>query len=358
MPSIRILARGNGHGLAKDLRLLTDLFGQAGYAVQPVGFHSEKGVRALHIGGMWLERGWRGLADVQLSLEHVYPATLGLARRNLMIPNPEWFKAGKWKDCLHRIDGMLCKTAHAQHIFSDMGFDVRQVGFTSEDRRRPEVRRERAFLHLAGKSPVKGTEAVLEAWRRHPEWPTLVVVQTARHAQPRPGAANIDHRVGRLSDDDLRTLQNTCRFHVCPSEAEGFGHVLVEALGVGAVMLTTDGEPMNELVRPDYGVLIPPARIGQLGLARRFHVDADGVERAVEHVLGLPDATVDAMSGGARRAFEAIDRGFRTRVVEAMAEVLGPSGMPAPVAAYQRSGRLASSRASTASRRRPSVSGR
>ncbi|WP_298576193.1 glycosyltransferase [uncultured Luteimonas sp.] len=335
MPSIRILARGNGHGLAKDLDLLADLLGQAGYAVDPVGFHNEKGVRALQIGGMRLARFWRGRVDLQLSLEHVYPNTLSLARRNLLMPNPEWFRTRKWQGSLHRLDGMLCKTVHAQRIFSGMGVDARHVGFTSQDRRLPGVPRERMFLHLAGKSPVKGTEAVLEAWCRHPEWPTLVVVQTSRHARPRQGAANIDHRVGRLSDDELRILQNSCRFHVCPSEAEGFGHVLVEALGVGAVMLTTDGEPMNELVRPDYGVLIPPARIGQLGLARRFHVDAEGVERAVERVLGLPEVVVDAMSARARRAYEAIDRGFRTRMVEAVGEAITGTAAAAPLPAQR-----------------------
>src|SRR5690606_2071978 len=127
-----------------------------------------------------------------------------------------------------------------------------------------------------GKSPVKGTEAVLEAWRRHPEWPGLVVVQTSRHA--RAGtvpAGNIDHRVGRMPNDELRWLQNACRFHLSPSEAEGFGHCLVEGMSVGAVILTTDGEPMNELVRPGRGLLIEPARVGTLGLARRHFERSD-----------------------------------------------------------------------------------
>ena len=323
MPLIRILARGNGHGLARDLHLLADLLGSSGYAVDPVGFHNEKGVRALRQCGMWVARSWRGRADLQISLEHVYPASLGLARRNLLMPNPEWFKREKWQGCLPRIDGMLCKTGHAERIFSGLGFRAQRVGFTSEDRCDPAVHREQRFLHVAGKSPVKGTEAVLEAWRRHPEWPELVVVQTRRHARPATGAPNIDHRVGRMSDAQLRALQNACRFHILPSEAEGFGHSLVEALSVGAVMLTSDGEPMNELVRPAYGVLIPPARIGQLGLARRFHVDAEGVEAAVARVLALPQARVEAMAAEARRAFEGIDRDFRVRMVEAVAGDVG-----------------------------------
>ena len=73
---------------------------------------------------------------------------------------------------------------------------------------------------------------MLAAWRKHPEWPNLVVVQSPRHARPGPPAENIDHRIGYIGDEALRGLQNRCRFHVCPSEVEGFGHYLVEALSV------------------------------------------------------------------------------------------------------------------------------
>ena len=321
MPLIRILGRGNGHGLDRDLGLVAGLLADAGHAVEPVAFSNEKGLRYLHIGGMWLERGWKGRADLQVSLEHIYPPALPLARRNLWMPNPEWFKP-RWRSELDGLSGTLCKTRHAEEIFTDLGCRPRFVGFTSEDRRDQTVPRERRFLHLAGKSPVKGTEAVLEAWRRHPEWPELVVVQTARHARADARrAGNIDHRIGRMADGELRRLQNACRFHLSPSEAEGFGHCLVEGMSVGAVILTTDGEPMNELVRPGSGLLIEPARVGTLGLARRHFVDAAGIERAVARALAMADTEVEAMGAAARAAFEAMDRDFRTRFAGHVAEM-------------------------------------
>ena len=321
MPLIRILSRGNGHGLSRDLGLVASLLADAGNAIEPVAFSNEKGLRYLHMGGMWLERGWKGRADLQISLEHIYPPALPLARRNLWMPNPEWFKP-RWRDDLGDLSGTLCKTRHAEDIFAGFGCRPRFVGFTSEDRIDHAVPRQRRFLHLAGKSPVKGTEAVLEAWRRHPEWPELVVVQTSRHA--RVGAVpagNIDHRVGRMPNDELRRLQNACRFHLSPSEAEGFGHCLVEGMSVGAVILTTDGEPMNELVRPGRGLLIEPARVGTLGLARRHFVDAAGIERAVAQALAMTDAEVEAMGAAARAAFEAMDRDFRERFAGHVAEM-------------------------------------
>jgi hypothetical protein len=46
--------------------------------------------------------------------------------------------------------------------------------------------------------------------------------------------------------------------HLCVSEREGFGHYLNEARGAAAVVITTEHPPMNELVRPGVGVLVPP----------------------------------------------------------------------------------------------------
>ena len=62
-----------------------------------------------------------------------------------------------------------------------LGSRTEYIGFTSEDRlRRPRCQRERAFLHVAGKSGNKGTQAVLAAWRQHPHWPPLTMVQRSR----------------------------------------------------------------------------------------------------------------------------------------------------------------------------------
>lgn len=319
MPHTRIFSRASGRGLMRDLGLVSSLLAAAGHEVEPVAFGKEKGLRNLRLSGMWLAQRWRGRPDVQIALEHVYPRSFRLARRNLLVPNPEWFRSD-YHDSLPAIDVMLCKTRHAHEIFSRLGCDARFIGFTSEDRCDPAVPRRREFLHLAGRSPVKGTEVVLDAWRRHPEWPRLVVVQSPRHARPGPPAPNIDHRIGRFDDGELRRLQNACLFHICPSEAEGFGHCLVEGLSVGAISLTTDGAPMNEVVGDGVGVLIPPVHTAPMGLATRYRVDVRGVEDAVERVLAMDAAALAAMSARARRRFERMDAAFRQGFAATVAE--------------------------------------
>lgn len=316
-PQVRLISRENGVGLSRDLDLmLAALAGQM--EVQRVGLQGRTQMR-LQQGGLWARRALHGRAAVQIFSERVYRACLPLAERNLLVPNPEWFLR-RWLPLLPRFDAVLCKTRHAERIFRALGSDVRYVGFTSPDRMLPQVKRRPVFLHLAGRSSAKGTQVLLETWKQHPQWPLLVVVQHPRIAQQRVCAGNIDHRITYLDDTQLQLLQNTCRFHVCPSETEGFGHYLMEAMSTGAVTLATAGEPMDELVTAQRGIPIAVARVGLDGLVRRHHVDHEGIRQAVEQALAMDEATLLQLSRNARAFFVANDRSFSQRF---RSEVLG-----------------------------------
>jgi glycosyltransferase involved in cell wall biosynthesis len=117
----------------------------------------------------------------------------------------------------------------------------------------------------------------------------------------------------------LRRMQNAHRFHLCPSEAEGFGHYLVEALGIGAVVLATDAAPMNELVTPRRGVLIPYTRSRREGLVEHALVDETGIEQAVSQAMAMSDDECDQLGARARAFFVENDRAFRTRLAAACA---------------------------------------
>lgn len=60
--------------------------------------------------------------------------------------------------------------------------------------------------------------------------------------------------------EDVRRLQNSHGIHVCVSEREGFGHYINEARAVGALVVTTNHPPMNELITEETGVLVQPYR--------------------------------------------------------------------------------------------------
>lgn len=330
LPTARLLTRDNGAGLSRDLRLLADAMASLGLSTDPIGFSDARRRSVGFEAALWRRRLLHGLVDIQVSIERIHPRLLPLARRNVLLPNPEWMRE-EWHAVLPRFDEVWCKTRHAQQLFSALGCTTRYTGFTSDDRLLASVPREHAFLHVAGASDMKGTKAVLQAWTRHPHWPRLTVVQHPRTATGRVQADNIDHRIGHLDDDALRRLQNAHRFHLCPSETEGFGHYLMEAMSVGAVVLATDAEPMNELVDASRGVPIPARPGHAMGLARRHVVEADDIALAVEAALAMPVARRHELGTAARAFFDAHRRGFHQRLREALADLVPErEAMPAP----------------------------
>jgi glycosyltransferase involved in cell wall biosynthesis len=319
-PSLRLLTRDNGVGLSRDLRLLAHGLAAAGWASEPVGFGTGGRSGLMGQAGLWAQRMLHGPVDTQIFIERIYHRCLPLARRNLLLPNPEWLQ-DKWRPLLPRFERVLCKTQHAQQIFEALGCRTAYVGFTSDDRLDREVPRLREFFHLAGASPAKGTEVLLAAWRRHPEWPKLTVVQAARHARPGPAAANVDHRIGYIDDAGLRDLQNRCLFHVCPSEVEGFGHYLVEGMSVGAVVLATDAAPMNEHVTAGRGLLIASTPGRTQGLVVRRRLEGEAVEDGVVRALALVPQATSALGAAARAHYLEARRLFQLHLGQVMQDV-------------------------------------
>ena len=320
MRSINLIARDNGFGLSRNLQLLGAALSEGGHAVtiSAIGrgklrkILSPLRVRARALGRRLFAR-TTAQYDVNLMLEDVRPEFFALARHNVLMPHPEWFLQS---DRVHfgGIDRVFALTHHAVPIFQRLGAPVDYVGFTSEDRFDAGVPRERAFFHLAGRSANKGTEPLLALWRKHPQWPLLTVLQNRRVAKPGPPAGNIRHLVDYLDDAQLKRLQNSQRFHLCPSETEGFGHYLVEAMSIGAVTLTVDAAPMNEMVTPERGVRVAVARTGTQNLAVTNFFDEASMAVAIERMIGFDDTELDRLGSAARAWFQDNDRQFRQRI--------------------------------------------
>lgn len=328
MLNVNLIAWDNGVGLSQDIRLIARVLGESGMSVHVQPQMGRGKLRKWF--GPYVRRAdveWRRLCrkppfDVNLMLEHIRPELLRAARSNVFIPNPEWCtpKDMQRLPAMHRV---LAKTGHAEIIFRARGCSVEPVGFTSDDCFDPGVARRRSFFHLAGRSSAKRTQTVLEAWQRHPEWPPLTVVQHPRIAKEQVVADNIVHRIDYVDRAELQWMQNQNLFHLCPSETEGFGHYLMEALSVGAVVLTTDAEPMNELVTPERGILIPYASNAPQNLATRYQVDIAGIEAAVETALALDDCEIAGRSRAAREFYLRNDAVFRDRLSRAVVAAAG-----------------------------------
>jgi hypothetical protein len=327
MARINLIAWDNGVGLSIDLRLLGERLKQHRHRVSLSTIRRgklRKIMRPILTRARIAARRATGRQvrqfDINIFLEHVRAEYLPLAHANLLIPNPEWFNAND-RELIPALQGVLAKTRHAEVIFRPQLASTRFIGFTSRDLRDVDVVRRRAFFHLAGRSENKNTEPLLELWRRHPEWPTLTVLQNPRTAKPGPPAANIDHRVDYLDEAELRQLQNEHVFHICPSQTEGFGHYLMEALGIGAVTITLDAAPMNELVAPDHGLLVAAKPVGTQNLSTIYTFDAADMERAIAECIAMPDSRVAELRDAARAFYERNDRRFGEQLGEAIAAI-------------------------------------
>jgi len=325
MTRIHLVARNNGAGLTRDLEILGRALVDAGFdltisAIGQGGLSRQMQLLALRAKLIWWrlrEGAARGRFDVNLMDERVRPKYLPLARRNVLLPHPEWFRP-EWTIYLGALDSVFAKTRHAVPIFEAQGCRTDFVGFTSVDRRLADVAREPTFFHLGGRSKNKGTQPLLDLWLRQPEWPLLTIVQRATLRLPASMPANVRLLSSYLDDEELRILQNRHLFHLCPSETEGFGHHLVEGMSVGAITLTTDAPPMNEMITAERGVLVPYARTGTQRLATTYFVDETMLQAGVERMLALSPDERELLSARARAWWEQNDRGFRERLAEAI----------------------------------------
>jgi glycosyltransferase involved in cell wall biosynthesis len=328
MPRVQLIGKSNGVGLSRDLDLMAAALRAGGceVTVTPALKSDSRRRRSLLVRTLARarRRGWLAGAsrfDINVMLEHIWPQYLHLAPCNVAVPNPEWFDR-RDRDLIWGVDRVWAKTGHTQHLFAALR-PTTFVGFDSEDRRDTSVPRERQFLHLAGKSRMKGTARLMQAWAQHPHWPALIVLQDESEALSPAAAGNIDYRVGFLHDAELRRLQNTCRFHLCLSEAEGWGHYIVEALGVGAVVITNDAPPMNELVTAERGCMVRCRPKGRQNEADTVEFDTAAFEAAIERLLGAPETELVRLGAAGRAFFESNHAGFAGRVYAAMGQISG-----------------------------------
>lgn len=311
----QLIARDNNAGLSRDLPLLADALQRMGCSTQITGL-PHRGRFAEWLTRIKLARQSPAF-DVNVMLERIRPEFMRAAKRNVLIPNPEYFRPQD-KAALPLMDAVWVKTRHAERLFQTLGATTHYIGFTSADRYDANVPRKQAFFHGPGRSGNKGTQALLALWRKHPEWPMLTVAWRRKRVEIDTAPANVTLIREHLSDADYRRLQNEHRFHLCPSQTEGFGHYLVEAMSCGGVVITLDAEPMNELVTSERGVLVPAQAIGTQDLATCYGFAEAAMETAIERCLGMDAAMIERIGEAARAWYENNHAGFSLRLLSAL----------------------------------------
>jgi glycosyltransferase involved in cell wall biosynthesis len=259
--------------------------------------------------------------DVVIFFEHtVDHPQFRAARHRILIPNPEWLMPHVVSS-LSSFTEMWHKTHVSMATLAGLFPNLRHsyIGFTSPEfsGKDPDFDR---FIHFKGVSVQKQTEIVLAAWRMHPEWPELSVQSYATD----PAFLNFPEwlqcrnmriKYCLMSAEEYRSEATRAGVHLCPSSVEGFGHYLNEARSMGALVVTTDAPPMNELVDDTCGVLITPVRTEQQNYATRHIIDVAGFEKAMQTVLEMPIDQRKALGANARRRYVMDHEKFQTELI-------------------------------------------
>lgn len=300
---INLISRNNGAGLTYDMKLLDGLFTGAGHEVKQVD--------------------WRALTmprcEVGIFLELFNPNLARYARGTIGVFNLEWFMP-RWRPYLPRFKQLWAKSGEASAVYNALGLrNHHYTGFMSRNLYDGSVERGGRVFHLAGHSKLKNTEAVLMAWRDNLDLPPLTVVSNdPEHWGKLPPNVTV---LPRQSDARLAAIMNAHTIHLCPSKTEGWGHYIAEALSVGAVVITTDASPMNEHVKPPWGILIDPATSVPRGRVREHIVTPQAVADAVRQAAALGDDERYSAGERARLHFEERNARFTETVLQLVRRV-------------------------------------
>lgn len=310
-PSVLLIARDNSYGLVREAMVVREQLEKLGHDVA-TATPRERTFLSRILG--------KKHADVIIYFERIFPTWYSAADRHYLVPNQERFPH-RHIHRLKKLKAVLTKTKHAEEVFKSVGANTIDIGFTSEDRFSDKyTKNPQKFLHLAGGSTLKGTETLLKVWTEHPEWPELVLVQKAVNA-PKAVPANVTLHSGYLSDKELLKIQNECGIHLCPSRSEGWGHYIVEALSVGAIVLTTDAPPMNEHVSSNFGFLVPYFKQEPRHIGTNFYFAEDAFAKTIEKIIRLDDVEFSERSEKTREAYELIRNNYLKLITQLSGQI-------------------------------------
>lgn len=338
----RIIYTKSGRGLQKDAHLLQLLLQQMGWCVvlEPVSssyalirliYYWERSKirlpkrfrRAFDQFQMAIGKLRPSRVDLQIHLENSFITYLGASKDNWLIPNQEWVKMHQLQ-YLPYLNRILCKTHAAVDAYTPLNTSVHFIGFSNTlagdlPAFNTDAERFRRFLHVAGNNQKKGSAAVIEAWRRNPTWPNLdFVVERPERFDPIPENVTVWQSI---PDEQLDALRRRSGVVLAPSEVEGFGHVILESMAWGSVTVTTDAEPMNELVGPDSGELVAWSRKEPCRLGFRYFVPVDALEASVDKLIHAPLTELVGLAVNARDWVEENHQRFESAFKDQLASI-------------------------------------
>lgn len=246
-------------------------------------------------------------ADIAVFIERLFPhGNFQSYSKRVFVPNPEWLTALDIKIARSMIDEIWHKSRFGLKLLNGIFPEKihRYVGFTSL-RSPSSVRSYERFAHFSGKSRTRHKQDIIDLWLNNPDLPALTLPAYGEAISiPRwVVCGNLRFFLGFLKDADLQREFTAHGIHLCTSQMEGFGHYINESRSVGALVVTMDAPPMNELIDETCGVLIAPAKAVPHNFGTRFIATPESIRDAVMRVLRMPVDVRKELGSRARARF-------------------------------------------------------
>lgn len=275
--------------------------------------------------------------DINVFFEIPNPLLCHYAKINILVVNQEWFYTS-WGEYLTWFDEIWVKSVYAKDLLEAYLEDlpisrsrwpsIRYTGWTSMDMwHEPSAHVEgetthssKQVLHLAGVSPYKNTDALIQLWKA--EWPVLYVVYNQDKLKIQEKSQdNIRYIRERLSQASLQKLMSRSSIHICCSCVEGYGHYIHEGLSTKALVITSDFPPMNSSVDSKWCVRVEKTTDMPYNLGERVELDKSHWIDTIQAALQLsPEELVDIGETNRLRFIEE-NRAFRNDFMKTMAQL-------------------------------------
>jgi hypothetical protein len=289
---INIISNNNGYGLTQDYfflnKMLSKTFPKKKLEIHFINFYDHKS----------------DPSDINIFLETVSHIHTFNSKYNILIPNQEFF----YKTCIPYIsefDHILVKTQYANTIFSSFKCqNIDFLGWKSRDMYNPNIKKNyQKCLHICGRSKYKQTQLIIDNWDE--SFPELVVVYNRKKIIiDCPIQDNISYIVERIKEDKLKLLMNQCGIHICTSETEGYGHYIHEGKSTGAIIVTTDANPMKSHINTDFGILIKANKKPlKKALGSKYVLDIDNLHSQLKNLFQIPNKKMKQMSKESRSSY-------------------------------------------------------
>lgn len=296
-------------GLVNDARIIGETLGQNAVKVFSMPDPIFKGTRNQNDAMLQPMKS----SNTAIFLEHVFESSeLMDYERRIFIANPEWLvskdaervRTGYVTEFWHKTRSGLQLLSHhfPNHIHKYIGFTSRII---VQENNSPDYS---SLGHFAGKAfGRRHTQELLEIWEENRNLPRLSVhfyhSESPAISRWLTDGSNLRLRMGMMEESQFLNEFSSHGVHLCTSSTEGFGHHINEARAIGALVITLDAPPMNELIDPESGILVPFSEKHQLCHGYFYRSTKDRLLSAIKKACALSQEERSALGKRARARF-------------------------------------------------------